>query len=130
MVVGQVTFFVNRSQLKLVGSNLVVTGFNRNTQFQTFYFKILHESCHTGGDSTKVMVFQLLVFRAFVTHQGATGKQQVGTGGIQAFVNQKVFLFPAKVSNHLLNLGVEVVTYCGGRLINCFQGFDKRSLIV
>ena len=76
------------------------------------------------------MVFQLLVFRCFVSHQGASREQQVGAGCIQAFVNQKVFLFPAEIGHHFLYFRVEIVTYIHGCLVYGSQCFQEGSLVI
>ena len=74
MIYGQITFFENGSQFELVGSHFVVAGLYGDAQFQCLDFQVFHESCHTGRDGPEVMVFQLLVFAGFVSHQGTSGQ--------------------------------------------------------
>ena len=61
VVVGQVTLLEDRSQLELVGGNLVVTSLHRNTQLQRLDLQLFHELHHTGRDSAEVVILQLLV---------------------------------------------------------------------
>ena len=101
-----------------------MAGLDGYAQFQRLYFKVFHKGSHTGGDGSEVMVFQLLVLAGFVSHQGAPGQQQVGTGGIQSFVYQEVFLFPAQVRHYFLYVRVEVAAYVYSCLVHCTQCFE------
>ena len=130
MVYRQVAFFENGSQLKLVGSHFVMAGLDGYAQFQRLYFKVFHKGSHTGGDGSEVMVLQLLVLAGFVSHQGAPGQQQVGTGGIQSFVYQEVFLFPAQVGHHFLHFRVEVTAHVHGGFAHSTQGFQQWRFVV
>ena len=56
VVVGQVALLVHRSQLELIGSHLVVTGLDRNAQFQAFVFEIGHEGDDPRGDRAEIVV--------------------------------------------------------------------------
>ena len=130
VVYRQVAFLEDRSQLELVGSHFVVTGLDGDAEFQRFDFQLLHESSHTAGDGPEVMVFQLLVLGAVMAHQRASGHQQVGAGGVQSFVNQKIFLLPAQVGNHFLYFRIEIAAYVDGCLVYGTQGFQQRCLVV
>ena len=130
MVDCQVTFFEDRSQLELVGGNLVVTCLDRNTQFQSLDFKILHECGYTWRYCTEVMVFQLLVLRSFMSHQCTACKQQVGTCGVKSFIDQEIFLFPSQVGNYLLNVSIEIMAYIYRSLVYGTQSLQQRSLVV
>ena len=130
VVDSQIALLEDRSQLELVGSHFVVTCLYGDTQFQRFDLQFLHEGCHTGRNGTEVMVFQLLVLGRVVSGQGASGHQQVGTGSIQTFVNQEIFLFPTQIGIYFLDVGVEVVAYLYGSLVNCTQCLQQRCLIV
>ena len=127
---GQISFLKDRSQLKLVGSNLVVASLNRNTQLQRFNLQLLHEGLNTFWDSTKVVVVHLLVLGRIVAHQGATSQQQVGTGCIKSFVYQEVLLLPTQVADYLLHLGVKVMANLGSSHIHSLQGAQQGSLVV
>ena len=61
MIDGEVGLLEDRSKLKLVGGNLVVTSLARNTEFEGTNLKILHESLNTIEDSSEIVVFHLLV---------------------------------------------------------------------
>ena len=130
VVNGQVGLLEDGSQLELVGSHLVVTGLNRNTQFQSMNLQILHKGLNALGDSTEVVVVHLLVLSRIMPHQGTTCQQQVGTGCIKTLVNQEVLLLPAQVADHLLYLGVEIMANLGSSHIHSLQGAQQRSLIV
>ena len=61
VVYGQVGLLEDGSQLKLVGSHLVVTGLTGDAQFEGADFQILHEGLYTVGDGAEIVVFHLLV---------------------------------------------------------------------
>ena len=61
VVYGQIGLLKDGSQLKLVGSHLVVTSLAGNTQFERLNLQFTHEGCHTFRDSAKVVVVHLLV---------------------------------------------------------------------
>ena len=130
MVYRQVALLEDRSKLELVRCHLVVACLHRDAQFQGLYLQVLHESGHTGRDGSEIMVFQLLVLRRFMPHQRTPGQQQVRTGGIQAFVHQKVFLLPSQIRNHLLHGRVEVMAHLYRRLIHRTQSLQQRRLVV
>ena len=63
-------------------------------------------------------------------HEGAPCEEEVGTGGIEVFVHQEVFLLPPQVAGHLLHSRVEVVTDLRSCHIDRFQSSEERCLIV
>ena len=94
MVDGQVALLEDRSQFKLVGRYLVVTGLYRDGEFQRLNLKILHEGHHAIGNCSEVVVIHLLVLCTLMSHQCATGHQQVWTGRVETLVNEEILLFP------------------------------------
>ena len=80
--------------------------------------------------SSKVVVVHLLVLRALVTHQRAARHQQVGTGGVEAFVNEEVFLFPAEVHLHLVYIVVEEAADVFGGLRDSVERTEQRGFVV
>ena len=130
VVDGQITFLEDRSQFELVGSNLIVAGLDGDTEFQRFYFQLFHEGSHTRWNSTEVVVFELLVFGAVVSGQCTSGHQEVGAGGIQPFVNQEVFLFPAQIGDYLFYIRIEVVAYVHCCFVHRTQCFEQRCFVV
>ena len=61
MVDGKVGLLEDRSQLKLVGCHLVMTGLAGYAEFQSLDLEIAHKGCNALGDGTKVVVVHLLV---------------------------------------------------------------------
>ena len=78
VVVGKVTVFEDRGQLKLVGSYFVMTGFGRNTEFVTLDFEFFHKCSDTWRDRAEIMILQLLVFGRRVPHQCPSCQAEVG----------------------------------------------------
>ena len=109
VVNSQVALLEDRSQLKLVGCHLVVTGLHGDSQLQRLYLKILHKGLHTIGDSTKVVVVHLLVLRTLVSHQRTTRHQQVRTCRVETLVHEEILLFPSQVHLHLGHIVIEIL---------------------
>ena len=130
MVDSQITLLEDRSQLELVGCNLVVTCLTRNSQLQCLNLKILHKGLNTIRYGSEIMVVHLLVLGTLVSHQRTTGHNQVGTCRIQALVDQKILLFPTKINLHLFHIIVEVLAYLGSSLVDGMQRTKQWSLIV
>ena len=130
MIYCQIGLLEDGSQLKLVGSHLIVTSLAGDAQLQSLYLEVLHEGSHTLGDRTEVVVIHLLVLCAVVAHQCSSGHQQVGTSCIESFIYQEVLLLPSQIAHHLLHIGVEVVCHFGSSLIHSLQSFLQGSLVV
>ena len=62
--------------------------------------------------------------------QGALGQRKVGTGGVEILIHQEILLLPAKISDHLVHLRIEITTHLNSRLAQRLDGTDQRSLIV
>ncbi len=82
VVVGEVCLLENGRELKLVGGNFVVARLCGDAEAVAFDFEVEHESFDTRGNCAEVMVFELLVFGAFVAHECTPGHDEVGTGAV------------------------------------------------
>jgi hypothetical protein len=94
----QKSFFKDGSNFELGGGNFVVTGLDGNTQLGKFILTLTDGRQDTGGDLTKVMIFELLVTRGETTQQGTTGDLEIRTESVKTTVNQEVFLFSTEGS--------------------------------
>ena len=130
MVIGQIGFLENRGHLELIRSHFVVSRLDRNTQLVTLVFEILHKGHHPRGDRPEVMVFELLVFGALVTHQRAAGQHQVGTCGPQPLVHEEILLLPAQIGVHFVHFGIEQATNLRCGLVYGFQSLEQRYFVV
>ena len=130
MVNGQVSVLENGSHLKLIGSHLVVTCLHGNAKHQSLYLEIAHESSHTLGNRSKVVVVHLLIFGRVVSHERAACQQQVGTCGIESFIHEEVLLLPAEIARHLLHGRIEVVTNLSCSHVDGFQGTQEGRFVV
>ena len=107
-----------------------MAGLAGNAKFQGLDFKVAHKLCHTLGDGTEIVVVHLLVLRRLMTHQCTSGKEQVGTGSIEAFVHEEILLFPTEVGTHTDHRSVEIAAHLGGSAVDGSKGFLQRSLVV
>ncbi|CCZ14622.1 unknown [Prevotella sp. CAG:487] len=98
MVYRKVALLVYRSKFKLVWRHLVVAGLARNAKLKSLHFEVFHESLDTFRNGSEVVVVHLLVLCGVVTHERASGKQQVGTCGIKTFVHEEILLFPSQIA--------------------------------
>ena len=126
----QVALLVDRSQLKLVRSHLVMTGLARNAQFESLDFQVLHKGLHTLWDGTEVMVVHLLVLGGIMSHEGTSRQHQVWACRVETLIHEEVLLFPTEVGLHLLHLWIEVVAHLSGCLAQGMERTKQRSLVV
>ena len=130
VVDGKVCLLVDWSQLKLVGGYLVVAGLAGDAKLQCLNLNVAHEILHALRNGSEIVVVHLLVLGRVMAHQCAAGHHQVWTGTEQRLVNQEIFLLPTQVASHLLHLGVEILAYGGGCLIDGVQRFLQWHLVV
>ncbi len=97
VVVGEVGFLEDGCKLELIGGNLVVARLGGNAEAVALDLEVEHEGFDSRRDGSEVMVLELLVLGRFVTHQGASGHHQVGTGAVERLIDQKIFLFPSEI---------------------------------
>ncbi len=97
MVVGQIGLLKDWRELKLIGRHLIVAGLCRDAELVAFYLEVEHECLHTRGDCAEIVVFELLVFGALMTHESAAGEHQVGTCRVKCFIYKKIFLLPTQI---------------------------------
>ena len=92
MVGSHVALLIDRSQLMLSGSYLVVLCLGRNAQLPEFFIHILHESANPLTDDTEIMVIQLLALRRHCSKQGSSGKDQVFSLEIFLMIHNEILL--------------------------------------
>ena len=97
VVDSQIGLLEDRSQLKLVGSHLVMTRLTRDAEFQSLNLEVAHEGSDALRNGTEVVVIHLLVLGRVMTHQGTACQQQVRTCGIESFIHEEILLFPTEV---------------------------------
>ena len=76
------------------------------------------------------MVFKLLVLGALMAHEGASGHHQVGTGGIECFINKEIFLFPAEVADDMSYILVEIAGDIRSGFVNGVESAQQGGLEV
>ncbi len=130
MVIGKVCFLEYGSALELVGSHLVVTGFYGYAQTVAADFEVEHECFHARGDGAEVVVFELLVLGAFMSHEGTACEHEVGACAVERLVHEEVLLLPSEIGDAVFHLGVEVACHGGGGLVDCVERLQQRSLVV
>ena len=118
VVDGQVAFFVDRRQFKLVGGHFVVACLAWYAELQCLYLEVLHKFSHTVGYGTEVVVLHLLVFGRVVAHQCTACQEQVGSGSVEVFIHEEILLLPSQVGCHFADAGVEILAYCCGCLVH------------
>ena len=130
VVNGQVAFLEDGGEFKLVGGHLVVARLAGDAEFEGADFEVAHKFGHTFGDGAEVVVVHLLVLAALVPHQGAARQEEVGACGIEALVNEEIFLLPTEVGADALHIGAEIAGYGSGGAVDGSQGFLERCLVV
>ena len=130
MIDGQIRLFENGSTFELIGSHLVMTGLDRDSQAMTFVFQFLHECRHPRRDGTEILILQLLIFRGRMPHQRTTAQFQVGTGIVQSLIHQEIFLLPSQRGYHSLHVFIEILANIHGSPVDHCQRLQHRRLEV
>ena len=130
MVDGEVGLLKDRSKLKLVWRNLVVTCLARDAQLQSLDLQVFHEGLYALGDGTEIVVIHLLVLGRVVTHQGAACEHEVGASRVETLVNEEIFLLPTEVADNLLYFRIEIVAYFCGCHVYGVKRAKQRCLVV
>jgi len=60
---GKPAVILDRGELELVRSHLVVAGLERNAELVARNLYVTHKRCHAGRDGAEIMVVKLLVLR-------------------------------------------------------------------
>ena len=95
VVDSQIGILEDGSQLKLVGSHLVVASLTGDTQFESDNLEFFHKRGNTLRDTPEIVVVHLLVFGRVVPHECTSCEQQVGTCRIESFIDKEILLFPS-----------------------------------
>ena len=85
VVDSQVGFLEDRSALKLVRSDLVVTSLAGNAKLQSLNLEVFHEGLNTLGNGSEVVVVHLLVLGravAHLLHVGIEIMTNIGSGNV------------------------------------------------
>ncbi len=77
LVNGYIGLGINRSQLVLCRSHLVVLGLCRHTELPELFIDILHKGCDALTDRTKIVIVQLLPLRRHRTEQCTACEDQI-----------------------------------------------------
>ena len=104
VVRGDVGALEHRRQLELAGGHLVVPGLGGNTEFEQLALGVAHEAEDALGDSTEVVVVELLAFRRLGAEQRATGIDQVRSRKEEVPVDQEVLLLRAAERHDVIEI--------------------------
>ena len=121
VVYSHVALCVNRSQLMLCRSYLVVLGLGCDAQLPQLLVDLFHEGRDTLTDIAEVMVIQLLSLGRHGSEQGTAGVNQVFSLQIFRLVYQEVLLLRSYGRGYSLRCGISKETQQSQRF--CVDGF-------
>ena len=121
VVYGHIALGVNRCQLMLRRSHLIVLGLGCHAQLPQLLVDLLHESCDTLTDVSEVMVIQLLSLGRHGSEQGPASVNQVFSLQIFCLVYQEVLLLRSYGRSHSPGCGISEETQQSQRF--CVDGF-------
>ena len=127
----QVGLVVNRGQLMLGGSRLVVLGLGGHSQLPKFLIDFFHIRAHPLPDGSEIVIVQFLAFGRHGAEQGAARIDQVFSLHIFFPVHQEILLFRSYGRNHPLGPGVAEQAQNPQRLhVDGLHGTQQRRLLV
>ena len=130
MVNCKISLFKDWSQLKLVGCNLIMACFARNSKFESLNLDIFHKLLHTCRDGAKVVVIHLLVLGRVVSHQRTPRHHKVWSCSKERLIHKEVFLFPTQIGNDLLRVWIEILSHSRCCLINRMKRLLQWHFVV
>ena len=107
---------IDRRQLVLRRSHLVMLRLRRHPQLPKLFVQVLHVSAHALLDYAEIVILHLLPFRSRRPEQGPAREHQVLSLQVQIFIDKEILLLRADGSGHL----------CRGRIAE--QSHDTQRL--
>ena len=102
VIAGSIGIGVNRCQLMLTRSALIVLGLAENTQTPELFIQVLHKGRNTGPNGTKIVVIQFLTLGGQRPKQSTACQAQIFTLGIHIPGQQKILLLRTHTANNAL----------------------------
>ena len=97
---GQVGRLEHGRDFVLAGRGFVMAGAHRHPQTEQSVFHIHHEGQHPTRNDAVVLVLEFLPLGRTGSEQGASGHQQIGPGGHELIVDEKILLLQSAVGYH------------------------------
>ena len=131
MVGRDVRVFVERRDLVLTGSHLIVPGLHRHAELEEISLGLEHAGEHPLGDGPEILVLKLLPLRRLGTEQRPPGHHEVGAGKKEVAVDEKVFLLRSARRSHLADVLVaEQGQHAAGLLVDGLHRAEQRGLLI
>jgi hypothetical protein len=97
MISREIGVLEDRGNLELAGCDLVVPGFDRNTELEQFALAFEHEGEHPLGNRAEIVILEFLTFGRRRAEERTSRAEQVGTGKEEVQIDQEVLLLRARV---------------------------------
>ena len=131
VVCGDIGGGMNRRQLVLGRSHLVMLGLRQDPQFPELIVELFHISGHTGLDDAEVMVIHFLSLGRLCAEQGAARKAKVGAPFIHFLCDKEVFLLrPHRAGHSLYGVVAEQAQDAESLFIQRLHRAKKRRLLI
>ena len=127
----QIGFCVNRSQLVLRRSHLVMLGLGRYAQLPQLFIKLLHICADALPDHPVIMVIHFLSLRRHGTKQSSSGVNQIFSLQILLPIHKEIFLLRPYRRHHPFYRRIAEQMKNPNRLfVNSLHGTQKRSFLI
>ena len=131
MVGRDVRVFVERRDLVLTGSHLIVPGLHGHAELEEISLGLEHAGEHPLGDGPEILVLKLLPLRRLGTEERAPGHHEVGAGKKEVAVDEKVFLLRSARRRHLADVLVaEEGQHAASLLVDGLHRAEQRGLLI
>ena len=122
---------INRSQLVLGRSNLIMLGLGRNAELPQFLVQVMHVFGNSWFQNSEIMIFHLLPLRSRSADQRASADQKVFSLQVQLLVNQEIFLFRTYRCAYMGNGCIaEQAEDSQRRAVQFLHGTKQRCLLI
>ena len=130
LVDGLVDLLIDRRELVLAGSDLVVLGLGGNAERPKLLVQVLHIGRDGGADSAKVVLLELLALAGVGAKEGAAGDDQILALTVGILLDQEVLLLVADGRHDLLGGLAKEGQDALGLAIERGHGAQQRGLLV
>ena len=131
VVYRNISLRIDRSQLVLCRSNLIVLGFRRNSDFPQLLVDILHKRRNSLTDCSEIVIIKLLSFRRHSSEQCTSCVDQVFSLLELLSIYKEIFLLRSYGRSYFLRCCISEQSQQTQRLfVDCFHRAKKRCLLI
>ena len=122
---------VDRGELVLGRSHLIMAGFSRNPELPQLFVELLHKGRHAGAQGAEIVIVHFLSLGRGRAEQGPSAEAQIRSLEEKLFIDEKIFLLRAYGGKNAGDILIaEQAQDAQGLPVNRLHGAQKRRFLV